>query len=86
MQVLVKFKHISVKDYLSGRRHTHNKVIINLQDGSSQEDIEQLADFTVMDIIELLYPNKLGSGYDTCKEYEITSIDTNPYNKRSKQC
>jgi len=85
MRALVFFKHKSVKEYWSSKNYTHNKVIIEYSENDNSDDIEMKADFSVMDIIDLLYPEKNGSGYNVCYQYEIYKIDLNPYLKRQKK-
>ena len=75
MEILVHFKHKSVKDYCSGKRYQHNKFLIDVE---YEDDIEIKAEFKIMDMMEIMYPTGDGSGYDTLYKYEITKIVRNP--------
>lgn len=83
-KILVNFKSKSVKDYWTDGQYQHNKVIVEIQDTDSQEDIQLIASQKVEEIIDLLYPLSGGTGYDSCYQYEIKSIDLNPYIKRGR--
>jgi len=81
MKVLVHFKHKSVKDYWSNGKYQHNKILVEVEKDDTKDDIERIADMKIFDIIDVMYPEKNGSGYDVCYQYEITKIDKNPYNR-----
>ena len=92
-EILVSFKHKSMKEYLSGSSYTTNKITI-LPDDDDLDDygcvvdsdffINNIVDSKILDILELLYPLKNGSGYATLYQYEITKIDTNQYKQKKK--
>ena len=81
MEALISFKHKSMKDYWSGGNYQYNKVLIQIAEDDTKEDIERTAEFKILDTMEILYPKKDGVGYDVCYQYEITKVLKNPYNK-----
>jgi len=83
-EVLVKFKHKSIKDYWSGANYQHNKIQIDVSEQDTDEDIRWEAENKIDDLMDLFYPTKNGSGFDVCYQYEITNIDKNPYKRKEK--
>lgn len=84
MKIQINFKHRSMKNYWSDKKYTKNSFLLELEKNDTLEDILRKAEFKILDITEILYPAKNGSGYDTLNEYEIINVIIDPYEKKKK--
>jgi len=74
-KVLVHFRHKSVKEYWDSSNWTKNKIMLEVDDNATKEDIEIDAESKILDLMDIFYPSSNGAGYDTIYGYGITKIE-----------